>query len=116
MEALVEMKLLTDSFSAELARTSGAAVTIITKGGTNEFHGSAFEYLRNEVLDARPPNLAATAAKPPYKQHNFGGSIGGPIRKNKAFFFGDWETYKSALGTVMLSTVPTPAMARGDFS
>src|SRR4051794_8946748 len=116
MEALSEMKVITNSFSAELSRTGGGAVAIITKGGTNEFHGSAFEYLRNEVLDARPPNLAATAAKPPYKQHNFGGSIGGPIRKNKAFFFGDWETYKSALGTVMLSTVPTLAMTRGDFS
>ena len=116
MEALAEMKVLTNSFSAETSRTGGGAIAIITKGGTNEFHGSAFEYLRNEVLGARPPNLAATAAKPLYKQHNFGGSIGGPIRKNKAFFFGDWETYKSALGAVMLSTVPTPAMARGDFS
>jgi hypothetical protein len=116
MEALAEMKVLTNSFSAETSRTGGAAIAIITKGGTNELHGSAFEYLRNEVLDARPPNLAATAAKPPYKQHNFGGSIGGPIRKNKAFFFGDWETYKSALGAVMLSTIPTPAMTRGDFS
>ncbi len=78
MEALAEMKVLTNSFSAETSRTGGAAVAIITKGGTNEFHGSAFEYLRNEVLDARPPNLAASAAKPPYKQHNFGGSIRRP--------------------------------------
>src|SRR5262249_20602417 len=64
MEALGEMQVVTNSFSAELARTSGVAVTIITKGGTNVLHGSVFEYLRNEVLDARPPNLAATAAKP----------------------------------------------------
>jgi hypothetical protein len=116
MEALGEMKVLTNSFSAELARTSGAAVTIITKGGTNVLHGSAFEYLRNEVLDARPPNLAATAAKPPYKQHNFGGSLGGPIRKNRTFFFGDWETYKVSLGAPQLATVPPLAMRQGNFS
>jgi hypothetical protein len=116
MEALGEMKVLTNSFSAELARTSGAAITIITKGGTNTLHGSAFEYLRNEVLDARPPNLAATAAKPPYKQHNFGGSVSGPIRKNRTFFFADWETYKVSLGAPQLATVPTLAMRQGDFS
>src|SRR5215831_334104 len=116
MEALGEMKILTNSFSAELARTSGAAITIVTKGGTNELHGSAFEYLRNEALDARPPNLAATAAKPPYKQHNFGGSIGGPIRKNRTFFFGDWERYKVSLGSPQLATVPTLAMRQGDFT
>jgi outer membrane receptor protein involved in Fe transport len=116
MEALGEMKVLTNTFSAELARTSGGAISIITKGGTNEFHGSAFEYLRNEALDARPPNLTANAATPPYKQHNFGGSLGGPIKKNRTFFFGSWETYKVALGAPQLATVPTLPMRQGDFS
>jgi hypothetical protein len=116
MEALGEMRVVTNSFSAELTRTSGAAVTIVTKGGTNILHGSAFEYLRNEALDARPPNLAATIAKPPYKQHNFGGSVSGPIRKNQTFFFADWETYKVSLGAPQLATVPTLAMRQGDFS
>jgi Carboxypeptidase regulatory-like domain len=116
MEALGEMKVMTNSFSAELARTSGGAISIITKGGTNELHGSAFEYLRNEALDARPPNLSFTAAMPPYKQHNFGASVGGPIRKNRTFYFGSWETYKVSLGAPQLATVPTLAMRQGDFS
>ncbi len=116
MEGVAEMRVVTNSFSAELSRTGGAAIVFITKGGTNELHGSAFEYLRNQDLDARPPNLAATASKPPYKQHNFGGSIGGPVKKNKAFFFADWETYMSNLGGALLATVPTAAMIQGNFA
>jgi hypothetical protein len=116
MEGVAEMKVLTNSFSAELARTSGAAVVIVTRGGANALHGSAFEYIRNEVLDARPPLLSYTAKKPPYKQHNFGGSLSGPVRKNKTFFFGDWETYKVNLGAPQLGTVPTLAMRQGNFA
>jgi hypothetical protein len=116
MEAVGEMKVLTNTFSAELARTSGAAVVIVTKGGGNHLHGSAFEYIRNEALDARPPLLAYALAKPPYKQHNFGGSVSGPIRKNKSFFFADWETYKVNLGAPQLASVPTLAMRMGNFA
>jgi hypothetical protein len=115
MEALGEMQVVTNSFSAELARTSGAAITIITKSGTNDFHGSAFEYFRRQSLDARPANLADNLAKPLYRQDNFGGSLGGPIKKNGTFFFYDWETYKAKQGQVTLSTVPTPAMRQGRF-
>jgi len=116
IEALGEMRVLTNTFSAELGRTSGAAITFITKGGTNQFHGSAFEYFRNQSLDARPPNLAYTQPKPPYRQNNFGGSIGGPVKRNRTFFFWDWETYKVSQGSVQLATVPTLAMRQGDFS
>jgi hypothetical protein len=116
MEGVAEMKVMTSTFSAELARTSGAAVVIVTRGGNNTFHGTAFEYIRNEVLDARPPLLAYTAKKPPYKQNNFGGSYGGPVRKNKTFFFADWETYKVNLGSPLLANVPTLAMRQGNFA
>ena len=115
MEAVGEMRVLTNSFSAELGRTSGAAITFITKGGTNEFHGSLFEYLRNQALDARPPNLAYNQPKPPYRQNNFGGSIGGPVKRNRTFFFWDWETYKVSQGSVQLASVPTAAMKQGNF-
>jgi hypothetical protein len=125
-EGVAEMRVLTNSFSAELSRTSGAAVIFITKGGGNEFHGSAFEYLRNQLMDARAPNLAVGQVKPDYKQNNFGGSIGGPLKKNKTFFFFDWETFRNIQAVAcagstctpgpQLATVPTLAMRTGNFA
>lgn len=125
-EGVAEMRVLTNSFSAELSRTSGAAVVFVTKGGGNQFHGSAFEYLRNQLTDARAPNLTLGEPKPDYKQNNFGGSIGGPIRRNKTFFFADWETYRAnqavtCAGSVctpgpQLATVPTLAERTGNFA
>ncbi len=109
MDAIGEMKIVTNTFSAELGRTTGGAVIFITKGGTNRFRGSLYEFYRNRIMDARPPNLLATQKKPPYKQHNFGGSVGGPVIKNRTFFFFDWETYLANLGQVSTNTVPTLA-------
>ena len=109
MDAIGEMKIITNTFSAELGRTTGGAVIFITKGGTNGLHGSAYEFYRNQVLDARPPNLLSFQKKPPYKQNNFGGSVGGPVIKSRTFFFFDWETYLANLGSVFTSTVPTLA-------
>ena len=109
MDAIGEMRVITNSFSAELGRTTGAAVIFNTKGGSNQIHGSAFEFLRNQLTDARPPNLLPTQQKPPYKQNNFGGSVGGPVLKNRSFFFFDWETYLAHLGQVATNTVPTMA-------
>ena len=125
-EGVAEMRVLTNSFSAELSRTSGAAVIFITKSGGNEFHGSAFEYLRNQLTDARAPNLAVGQLKPDYKQNNFGGSVGGPIKRNKTFFFFDWETFKGIQAVTcaantctpgpQLATVPTLAERTGNFA
>jgi hypothetical protein len=125
-EGVAEMRVLTNSFSAELSRTSGAAVIFITKGGGNEFHGSAFEYLRNQLTDARAPNLTVGQAKPAYRQNNFGGSVGGPIKRDKTFFFFDWETFQNvqavscAANTCtpgpQLATVPTLAERTGNFA
>jgi hypothetical protein len=109
MDAIGEMKVITNTFSADLGRTSGGAIIFTTKAGTNRIHGTAFEFYRNQHLDARPPNLLPTQQKPPYKQNNFGGSVGGPIVKNRSFFFYDWETYKANLSQVFTDTVPTQA-------
>jgi len=89
MDAIGEMKVITNTFSADLGRTTGGAIIFTTKGGTNKLHGTAFEFYRNQHLDARPPNLLSFQEKPPYKQNNFGGSVGGPVIKSRSFFFLD---------------------------
>ena len=116
IEAIGEVKVITNTFSAELGRANGAAVSFITKGGTNEFHGSAFEFFRNQSLDARLPMLAYTAPKQAVRQNNFGGSIGGPIKKNKTFFFGDFESYLLYSAAVTTQSVPLTGEAGGNFT
>ena len=94
-------------YPAEVSRTEGGVADVITKSGTNTFHGSLFEYLRNNVLDARN-YFATTGPKPELRQNQFGGSIGGPIRKNKTFFFGDYEGFRQVWAkNTYTSTVPT---------
>ncbi len=117
IESIQEFKLQTNLFGAEQGRNSGATVNVITKSGTNAFHGSAFEFIRNDHLDARNFfNAASTSAKPPFRQNQFGGSLGGPIIRNKLFFFGDYEGLRKAQATnTFVNTVPTAAMRTGDF-
>jgi hypothetical protein len=115
IEAIGEIQVITNTFSAEMSRTNGAGISFITKSGTNQYHGTAFEFLRNQVLDARLPMQLYNTPKAPYRQNNFGGSAGGPIRKNKTFFFYDWETYKNNRGQVNTATVPTPSEIAGNF-
>jgi hypothetical protein len=115
IDAIAEFRVQTSLYSAEVGRTPGAVVNIVTKSGTNSFHGSLYEFLRNDKLDAR--NFFSTAGpKPKYRQNQFGGSIGGPIRKNRTFFFGDYEGLRVVQGVTGVATVPTPAQTRGDFS
>lgn len=118
LDAIAEVRVLTNDYSADLGRTAGAVVNIITKAGTNEFHGSLYEYLRNDVFDAK--NFFANPALPKaeYRQNVFGGSIGGPIKKNKTFFFADVEANRTIEGLVSTSTVPTlyEQQNPGDFS
>jgi hypothetical protein len=116
IEAIGEMRIITNTFSAELSRANGAAVTFVTKGGGNVIHGSAFEFFRNQGLDARQPLLLPSQPKAPYRQNNFGGSVGGPIKKNKTFFFYDWESYLVGQGQVTLLTVPLPSEIAGNFN
>ena len=90
IDAIAELRVETDLYPAEAGKTPGAVVNVITRGGTNELHGALFEYLRNDAVDAR--NFFATVGgRPELRQNQFGGSLGGPIKKDKAFFFGDYE-------------------------
>jgi hypothetical protein len=113
-DALEEFSVQTNSFSAEYGRGSGAIVNVVTKSGTNDFHGSAFEFLRNGSINAR--NFFAE--KPDQlKRNQFGGSIGGPIIRNKLFFFGSYQgTQLRNVSQANSATVPTAAERNGDFS
>jgi hypothetical protein len=108
VEGIQEITVETNSYSAEAGRTAGGVVNIITHSGTNQFHGSAYEFFRNDVFDARNV-LQTTGRKPELRQNQFGGSIGGPIFKDRTFFFGDYEGFRLVSGLTYTSTVPTIA-------
>jgi hypothetical protein len=118
VESILEFKMQTNLFGAEQGRSSGATVNVITKSGSNQIHGSAFEFIRNNDLDARNFfNAAGVSLQPPYHQNQFGASLGGPIRRNKLFFFTDYEGFRKQQGTnTSVNTVPTAAERLGDFS
>ena len=115
IDALAEFKLETNLYSAELGRTAGGVINAVTKSGSNTFHGSLFEFFRNEKVDAKN-FFAPPGPTPAYKQNQFGGSLGGPIRKDKTFFFGDYEGFVLRQGLTFTSTVPTLAMRKGNFA
>jgi hypothetical protein len=120
IDGIAEVRVDTNAFSAESGRSGGAVVNLITKSGSNQFHGTLFEFLRNDIFDATEFfNSMAGKPKPKYRQNQFGGSIGGPIIKNKTFFFFDIEQYRIVRGTPSgLLTVPTKYQLDnpGDFS
>jgi hypothetical protein len=91
IDAMQEFRIETSSYAAEFGRTPGAQISIVTKSGTNRLHGTAFDYLRNDVFDARNYFDAPPLIKPPLRQNDFGGTLGGPIVKNKMFFFFSYE-------------------------
>lgn len=115
VDAIQEMRVETNSFSAELGRAAGGVINVVTKSGTNQLHGSAFEFYRNEAFDARN-FFAALGPKPEFKLHQFGGSLGGRIIADKSFFFVDYAGLRLRQGNTYTSTVPTLGMRRGDFS
>ncbi len=106
IDAISEFRVQTNLYTAEVGRTAGGVINIITKSGSNQLHGSAYEFLRNNALDARD-FFARTGPAPELRQNQFGGSIGGPIRKDKTFFFGDYEGLRIRQGTTQTTTVPT---------
>src|SRR4029453_18365600 len=116
VEAVREFKIQTNMFAADQGRNSGATVNVVTKSGSNQWHGSAYEFLRNDKLDARnyfsPPNFP----EPAYRQNQFGSTLGGKIVPNKLFFFGNYEGFRRRQERLQVGTVPTLAMRRGDFS
>ncbi len=91
VDAMQEFRIQTSSYAAEYGRTPGAQISIVTKSGTNQFHGSAFDYLRNDIFDARNYFDRPPLPKPPLRQNDFGGTLGGPILKDKTFFFFSYE-------------------------
>ncbi|MGD0963588.1 MAG: TonB-dependent receptor [Candidatus Acidiferrales bacterium] len=105
-DALSEFKVITSNYSAEYGRVGGAVVNASMKSGTNEFHGDAYEFLRNTDLNATG-YLFAPAAKPPLNRNQFGGTFGGPLIKNKIFFFTDYEGYRQVLHYINFDTIPT---------
>ena len=115
VDALAEFKVTTNGYSAELSRTAGGVIVMLTKSGTNNFHGSLYEFFRNQNVDAKN-FFAGPGRTPDYKQNQFGGSFGGPIRKGKTFFFVDYEGTRLRQGITYTSSVPTLAMRQGNFS
>jgi len=111
VEAIQSVRVDTNTYTAEVGRTAGAAITILTKSGTDGFHGSVYEFFRNDITDARNyfARTSVLAHKPELRQNQFGGSLGGPIRRDRTFFFADLEAFRQvdATGTVYTSTVPT---------
>jgi len=113
IDSLQEFKVLTYNYSAEYGTRAGPTVLLTTKSGTNDFHGSLFEFLRNTSLDAKSFFAASTEK---FNLNQFGGTLGGPIRKNKTFFFVDGEQKDQLHGLPFQGLVPTAAMRKGDFS
>jgi hypothetical protein len=116
VDAIAEFKVQTSNYSPEFGRSGGAVVNATTKSGTNQFHGSAWEFLRNDKFDARGYFESPTDPKAPYKQNQFGATIGGPIIKEKVFFFGDYEGTRINQAQTVFETVPSVAETQGNFS
>ncbi len=114
VDGIQEFKVLTGVYSAEYGRQSGGQVIITTKSGGNEMHGTAYYFHRNDNLDAR--NFFLRGRTPELKRHQYGGSFGGPIIKNRTFYFATYEALRLGEGVARLSTVPTAAMAGGNLS
>jgi hypothetical protein len=115
-DSIEEFRVISNSFDAEYGRNSGAVVNVVTKSGTNDLHGSFYEFFRNDVLNTHPFTFTP-APKPAFKQNQFGGTLGGPIRKDKTFFFGSYEGRRIVQGVVSQQvTVPTVTDLAGDFS
>ncbi len=114
IDAIQEVSVQTNLYRANASRTAGAVVNVITKSGTNSFHGSLYEFVRNDKFDAKDyfntPQAGNPVAgiKPEYRQNQFGGSIGGPIRRDKTFFFGDFEELRYVQGSPSSTQVPSP--------
>ena len=123
IDALQEFEVQTNAFAAEYGRAMGGVVNVTTKSGTNELHGTAFEFLRNEVLDAKNFFDPVDRPKPPFKRNQYGFSIGGPLYlgrvldlRDKVFWFGDYEGTAIRESSTTTSTIPTLGMRTGDFT
>ncbi|MDE0624945.1 MAG: TonB-dependent receptor [Bryobacterales bacterium] len=115
IDAIQEFKMETHNYGAEFGRGGGAIVQVTTKSGTNDYHGTAFEFLRNDKLDAND-FFNSGRPQPPFRQNQFGATFGGPLVKDRMFFFGSYEGTRIREKLTRLSIIPTPEQVRGDFS
>jgi hypothetical protein len=115
VDAIQEFKMETHNLSAEFGRGGGGVIQVTTRSGTNNFHGTLFEFFRNDKLDAN--NFFNSGnRKPPYRQNQYGATFGGPIKKDRTFFFASWQGTKIREKLTLLNVIPTPAMIGGEFT
>src|SRR5712664_2216882 len=116
-DAIEEFKVQTNNLGPEYGRFAGGVINLSTKAGTNSFHGSAYEFLRNKVLNANDFFANRGGVKrPPFTQNQFGANVGGPVFRNKLFFFSSYEGFRQRKGSILTTWVPTAAERAGDFS
>ncbi len=113
VDAIQEFRILTETAPAEYGGTAGATTTVVTRSGGNDLHGTVYEFLRNDAVDAR--NFFAASTEP-LKQNQFGATLGGPVRRNRDFLFGFYEGFRNRQGITQSTTVPSDAQRAGDFS
>ncbi len=116
VDAIREFEVLTSSYNATFGRNAGAQVNVVTKSGTNQFHGTAYEFFRNAALDERNYFAPADSSAPRFQRNQFGVSAGGPLVKNRTFIFGDYQGLRGREGITQITNVPTLAERSGDFS
>lgn len=117
MESVAEYRVDTATYGAEFGRAAGGVVNLVTKSGSNQFHGSLYEYFRNDVLNANSwTNNRANVRRGVLRRNEFGGSLGGPVIRNKTFFFGNYERVLQSAPIQSLNTVPLAAQRAGDFN
>jgi outer membrane receptor protein involved in Fe transport len=115
-DAVSQFNVVTNNYSAQIGKYSAGVVSVVTKSGTNAFHGSAFEFFRDRNFNAIAHNSGVGATKNPYNQHRFGGTVGGPIRRDKDFFFGSFAGYRFIQYTDYSGSLPTAAQIAGNFA
>ena len=113
IDAIREFNVLTDTYGAEYGKRSGGQVLVVTQSGTNSLHGSVFEFLRNSALDK--PGIFDQGVVPPFRRNQFGGSLGGPIKKDRLFLFGNYEGYRQSLAVSSVSVVPDLQARQGSL-
>lgn len=116
VDAIQEFTVLSGVMPAQYGFTAGGIINMATKSGTNAIHGTAYEFLRNDAFDARDYFLSPTSRKSELRYNQYGGSVGGPIRRNKLFYFGNYEEFRYIASQVAIGTVPTLLQRQGDFS
>src|SRR4051812_9578586 len=116
IDAIQEFRIESNSPPAEFGRFNGGVVNLTTKSGTNAWHGTGFDFLRNEALNARNVFQSAPPTKPAYRRNQFGGTVGGPLLRNRTFLFADYQGQRQWIGRTAISTVPTLLQRQGIFT